>query len=180
MSSYSFLAIQLHFIWGSEQTVLKNFFETNNFFSSKRPSQISLDYTLESTNDEKHRLGLSKCTIVSEKSINLTYRAMIETTIDSKHPIWKHDTFIYTITKYLEEINSASSIFLQPNISCAIDLFNEGELAILDETGALIEGPYKKVDMIHFDTDKSINDAVDEALRKSLSSFQKVHPYIGD
>ena len=69
---------------------------------------------------------------------------------------------------------------MQPNISCAIDLFNEGELAILDETGALIEGPYKKVDMIHFDTDKSINDAVDEALRKSLSSFQKVHPYIGD
>ena len=109
MSSYSFLAIQLHFIWGSEQTVLKNFFETNNFFSSKRPSQISLDYTLESTNDEKHRLGLSKCTIVSEKSINLTYREMIETTIDSKHPIWKHDTFIYTITKYLEDRDAIQS-----------------------------------------------------------------------
>jgi hypothetical protein len=176
MSNHSFLAIQLHFIWDSEQIALKKFFETNNLFCTKRPLQISLDYTPVATDEEKHLLGLSKCTIADERSINLTYREMLETTVNPKHPIWKHETFIYTITKYLEEINSASSIFLQPDISCTIDLLNEGECAILDETGVLIEGPYKKIDMIHFDSVKGINGAVDEALKKSLSSFQKYNP----
>ena len=166
----------MYFKWDSEQITLKKFFESNDLFCSKKTSKITLDYIFPATHDRENCTGLLECNITDAKTINLIYQEMVEATINPTLPIWKHDTFIYTITKYLEEINSVSSIFLQPNISCAISLLNDGEYAILDETGVLIEGPYKKVDMIQFDTTKGINNAVDESLRKSLSYFQKYNP----
>lgn len=171
MSNTSFLFAQIHFIWDEEQVTFKNFFNANESFCSQRPSEIILNYNLTSDKDSEC-VGLSKCSIKDERSIEITYREMLETTVIPQHPIWKHDTFIYTIKNFLEKICDSTQIFsLEKKVYCQINLFDENGVGILDESGVLITGSYKATSMSPFDISKGLDTALKEILQKSLTSF---------
>lgn len=165
------LSVELEFIWNDEVPSLKNFFDASKPFASQHISKIYLGHKLTEC---EFAVGLIRTSIKNERSFSILYKECLEQSAVADYPIWKHDTFIYTIEGYLQEIDNTAKIFSSPkNPSCRFVIQSESNQKILDESGCIIIGSYKSIGMHSFDTTGGINNAIQVALQKGLESFNK-------
>ena len=177
MPENAFVSIKMEFRWDQKSPVLQAIFDASKNLCTKSAAKIILDYSV-GTNVEQisTRLGLVYVTLTNAGALEILYREMIEKNKRENCYLWKHETFVYTISKYLTQVEETSHIFSNKMVNSRCTILNDGDYIVLDESGVLIKSPYKSNPLISFDITTGMESAIIKILEHSLKEFEKYKP----